>query len=300
MTGEIFAGRARVETKPWASHSELVQFSMIVDRAVTCGHVTPACAGTVWRMWDFFHHEVPLRGTNTQTGVVGKCGGRISLPRLGNAEAVRHSLVQPDSAAKENYDQIIRGFVAAVEKEFRSAIGPEGSGLCCRALWEPVVRDRPSDSSQLVGFEFCDINRYIQHLINISDIQLLIECNVPSPGEAWLFERVGRSGVRVIPGAGTITACRIMVNGALLAHEDIPNFYTWLRRRKYFWHWFEENDTSHDEISAFLKRFQRTGATDKRLALLCTELGLLRRGSLTSSGMSLIGRRHKTPGWRVS
>ncbi len=289
-TGEVFAGRARVATKAWASHHELVQLSTIVECAVASGHVPPTAAGAVWRMWDFFKFKVPLRGTDMQTGRARKCRGGISLHRLGNAEAVRDSLVRLESGKKDNYDKIIRGLAAAVETELQSAIGPQRSGLCCRALWEPVVHDRPSDSSQLVGFEFFDINRHVHHLINISHIQWLIECDVPSPGEAWFIAHVGRAGVRVLPGAGTITVCRIMVNGALLAHEDIPNFYTWLRRRKHFWHWFEENGTSHAEISAYLKRFERTGATKKRLALLCTKLGLLRRGSLTISGMSLIGR----------
>jgi phosphohistidine swiveling domain-containing protein len=300
MTGDVFAGRARVATNPWASHPELVQLSTIVESAVASGQVPPTCVGSVWRMWDSFKHKVPLRNHYTQTAMGKKCRRRISLPRLGNAKAIRHSLVRLESGTKENYDEVIRGLVAAVEKELRLAIGSERSTVYCRALWEPVVYDRPSGSTQLVGFEFFDINRHVHHLINISHIQWRIECDVPSPSEAWFFERVGRSRVRIILGAGTITACQIMVNGALLAHEDIPNFYTWLRRRKYFWHWFEENGTSHAEISAFLKRFQRTGATDKRLAMLCTELGLLRRGSLTTSGMSLVGMRHKTRGWRVS
>ena len=300
VTGEVFAGRAWVATKPWASHPELIQLSTIVECAVASGQVPLAAAGWVWRMWDFFKFKVPLCGTDTQTGNARKCSGKIFLPRLGNAEAIRRSLVRLVGGTKENYNQIIRGLIAVVEKELQSAIGPELSGLCCRALWEPVVHDRPSDSSQLVGFEFFNINRHVHHLINISHIQCLIECDTPSPGEAWFIERVGRSGVRVIPGAGTIKACRIKVNEALLAHEDIPNFYTWLRRRKYFWRWFEENGTSHAEISAYLKRFERTGAADKRLALLCTELGLLKRSSLTASGISLIGWRNKTRGQRVS
>ena len=291
MTGEVFGGRARVEKKHWTSHPELVQLSLIVERAVASGRVPPTCAGAVWQMWDFFRHGVPLCGADARTRVARSRRQGSSIPPLKNSGAIRRGLVQVAGEAQENYDAVIRGLIATVEKELRSAIGPQRAALCCRVLWEPAVHVRPSDSRQLVGFEFFDINRYVHNLIGISHIRFLVECEVPSPGEAWFIERAGRVGFRVIPGAGTITACRIEVNGARLAHEDIPNFYTWLRRRKHFWNWFRENDTSHDEISAFLRRYPRTGAADKKLAPLCAELGLIRGRSLTIAGLSLIGRR---------
>jgi len=59
------------------------------------------------------------------------------------------------------------------------------------------------------------------------------------------------------------------------------------------WHWIEDNDTSRDENAAFLRRYARKGATDKRLAPFYAEHLACSGVSLTNAGISLIGRRKK-------
>ena len=295
MTGDVYAGRSRIDIKPWKSHPELAQLSLIIERAVSSGHVPPTCAGMVWRIWDFMRHGLPLLRHESEA-CEGE-SGRLNYPRTADQDAIdaRQRLVPIDRAARLNYSELLLGLMKTLNRQLRlrSAVGKPQP--CCRVLWDPNRQIQLQNSSQLVGFEFFGINRRIPHLIEISDICFHLDCAVQSASEAWVVKMVPGCGSSLVPTARAIKACRIMVNGAELGQEAIPEFYTWLRRREYFWRWFEEHQTSHQELAAFLKHFARTGGLDPKLSVLCRELGLLKNGQLTAAGLSLIdsGRRNQ-------
>ena len=293
LTGDVYEGRSPIEAKPWESHPELVQFSLIVERAVCSGHVPPKGAGMVWRIWDFLRHELPLPGHEPEA-CRGE-NGRLNYPRSADRDArdAQQRLVPIDRAARRNYSELLLGLMTTLDRQLRSAAG--NPQPYCRVLWDPDRHLQSRNSSQLVGFEFFGINRRIPHLIEISDIRCHLDCEVESSSEAWAVKSVPGYGSSLIPRARTIKACHITVNGAELDQEDVPTFYTWLRRREYFWHWFDEHETSHQELATFLKQVARTSTPDPRLSVLCRELGLLKNGRLTAAGLSLIdsGKRNQ-------
>jgi hypothetical protein len=229
MTCDVLAGRAKVERKPWRSRAELLQLWLILRHVVYSGHVPPACAGSVWRIWDLLRHGVRLGSPQRRVGVARKRSKPPSLPPLQNADAMRQAM----SKIAADDTPVILGLVTAIERQFRAVLGARCSHLYSRPLWEPTIGARSLGAAQLVGFELFDIDRYIPHLLGICRIRFLIECVAHSPSEAWRFESAGPRGFRIIQGSGRIEACRVEVNGALLEHQDLPKFYTWLRRREY-------------------------------------------------------------------
>ena len=286
MAGEVYAGRAKIVTKAWEAHPELLQLSLIIEKAVSSGHVPPTCAGPVWRIWDFMRHGLPLAQERIALPAAKDQPRRPSVPDVDSAATARQKMSPVEIALQEHYSEIIHGLMTTLERLFRSSRHRKPS-RCCRLLWDPARQLRSQECSQLVGFEFVGINQHIPHLIEISSLRFHLDCEVQSPSEAWAVQPVPGFGIRMIPGARTIKACRITVNGAELGHEDVPVFYSWLRRREYFWHWYEEHQTSHAEIAAFLERFARTGKHDPKLSVLCYELGLIRQNGLTAAGRSL-------------
>ena len=286
MTGEVYAGRAKIATRAWEAHPELLQLSLIIEKSVSSGHVPPSCSGPVWRVWDFMRHDLPLpQHRNTAFSREDQLRVRYA-PDADNAAEARNKLTRIEAPLRENYSEIILGLKTTLERLLRTSQRRKPT-TCCRLLWDPAQELQPQECSQLVGLEFAGINQEVPHLIEISDIRLQLDCEVQSASEAWSVESLPGFGMRVVPGSRTIKACRITVNGAELGHEDIPVFYTWLRRREYFWHWYEEHQTSHARIAAFLKRFGTTGKHDSKLSVLCFELGLISQNQLTVSGRSL-------------
>ena len=141
---------------------------------------------------------------------------------------------------------------------------------------------------QLIGEEYFHINKYIPHLIDICNIKLFLEIEVNSENELWFLDNTNIKGESIIDRGDTITGYKIFVNEALVSHEDLPIFYNSLRKREYYWKWFQNNRTNYIEIVSFLKKEKKKRLTNFRLNTYAHELGLLNNNELTISGMSLV------------
>lgn len=294
LTGHVYSGQAPVEVKSWQSHPEVLQLSLLVEKAVSTGHVPEGCAGKVWRIWDFMRHGLPLCRNESLSRK--RDDGKQYHPRTAARDlaAARRVLTPIDEMSRTNYSEILLGLIATIDRQLR--MSQDSTQPCSRMLWDPGRQIQLGDSSQFVGLEFCNLNRRIPHLIEIADIRLLLECEVKSPSEAWTVESDSKFGPRVCPKSSVIKACYITINGAKMDPEDLPRFYTWLRRREYFWRCFEERQTSHRELTTFLENYRRERRVHSNLELLCHELGLLKQGQPTAAGLSLMGRRTKRRG----
>ncbi|MEI7729365.1 MAG: PEP-utilizing enzyme [Verrucomicrobiota bacterium] len=233
ITGEVFAGQAQIETRPWKSHSELRSLWLIIAYAVTSGHVPANCAGNVWRIWDFMRHELPLPGQPNSNQPTKNSPRRRALPNRENPVKARTNMVQIETVDRQNYSEIICGLLTAIERRLGLSAGGKSQSHS-RVLWEIGSPICLQEQSQLVGFEFTGLNQHDLNLIEVSSIRFELECEVQSPAEAWTAESIRGGGSRMIPNSRIVKRCRIMVNGVPLKHEDIPQFYTWLRRREYF------------------------------------------------------------------
>ena len=82
----------------------------------------------------------------------------------------------------------------------------------------------------------------------------------------------------------------LYINDVLIPQDKLMQIYHLIRRRRYHWEWYEENNVSKNEILDYLKKkyFYKEGSS--KLYFLCEELNLLYKGELTLAGKSLIGR----------
>lgn len=84
----------------------------------------------------------------------------------------------------------------------------------------------------------------------------------------------------------------LYINDVLIPQDKLMQIYHLIRRRRYHWEWYEENNVSKNEILDYLKKkyFYKEGSS--KLYFLCEELNLLYKGELTLAGKSLIGREN--------
>mgnify|MGYP003239894766 FL=1 len=68
--------------------------------------------------------------------------------------------------------------------------------------------------------------------------------------------------------------------------------YHLLRRRKYYWSWYDENNISKNEIMDYLRTNSFYKEDDSKLYFLCEEMNLIYKGELTLAGKSLTGREN--------
>ena len=237
-TGEVFAGKALVESKPWNAHSELALLDLLVEKAVASGRVPPKAAGAVWRIRDFLRHGRPLTDLNYEAKAAPEKRRVLSASSGKKADIARKTLHPLHRAEQANFSEFFSGLIATLERLFQAAANRRQP--VCRGLWGPEQQYRPAEQSQLVGFEYFGINRQIPHLIELASIRIHLECKPQSLLEAWTIESSHNFGARVVPRCRTISGCQLWVNGAELLPEDLPQFYTWLRRREYFGFGLEE------------------------------------------------------------
>ena len=236
-------------------------------------------------------HGLPLTNMESESRLPVDKQRTFSLIPSKKTDAARKTLTPISEVSRKSFSDILLGLMATLERLFECSSRRQQA--YCRELWNPEHQYSPEKESQLVGFEYFGINRRIPHLIEHANICIHLECKPQSPAEAWTLESSPDIGVRVVPRSRSISACQIWVNGAELRHEDLPKFYTWLRRREYFWRGFEENQTSHQEITDFLMRFKKSAKFDQRLAALCWEFGLIKNGKPTVAGLSLLNSGKK-------
>ena len=75
----------------------------------------------------------------------------------------------------------------------------------------------------------------------------------------------------------------------LISAEKLPLVYHLIRKRKYFWNWYEENNVSKIEITNYLKsNVFKDEIQHSKKYYLCEELNLIKNNELTLAGKSLI------------
>ncbi len=231
-TGEVFAGKAQIESKPRSFQQEMALLESLIKGAAATAQIPPKVAGNVWRIWDFQRHGRPLTELNYDKKAAPEKRRSQSAASRQKADAARKTLHPLSQADQANVSEILLGLVETLDRLFRPAT------KCwqpfSRALWWPEQQYRPAEASQLVGFEYFGMNPHIPHLSELASLRIHLECKPQSPSETWIIKSSPGPCYRLVPRCRTISACQIWVNEAELMPEDLPQFYTWLRRREYF------------------------------------------------------------------
>ena len=151
---------------------------------------------------------------------------------------------------------------------------------------------------QLTGVEFFNVNRYVDFLLDIYSIKIYFSTEFFYNNEKQTYYPLNYLDFTNINGEGLIIntynakKVALYINDVLIPQDKLMQIYHLIRRRRYHWEWYEENNVSKNEILDYLKKkyFYKEGSS--KLYFLCEELNLLYKGELTLAGKSLIGREN--------
>ena len=84
----------------------------------------------------------------------------------------------------------------------------------------------------------------------------------------------------------------LYINDVLIPQDKLMQIYHLIRRRRYHWLWYEENNISKYELLDYLRKKSFYKESNSKLYVLCEEMNLLYRGRLALAGKSLVGREN--------
>jgi len=296
--GNVLGGRGEIIAQRWQDQPEVVALARIIDLALHSGDVPPEIIGQTWRIRDFFVHGIPLsRPATGKKPVHSRPCVSFAQPDNHTIEEVRSNLKSIRAEDRENFSVMLLSLGESLSRQLSSAIGLAQHHRYFRPLWDPrenIQRLDKTRRSQLIGFEFFGINRHICHLVDISTVTVLLDVELVGESDEWFLDFTNPDGESLVASSDRVLAYSLQVNDAHVSYDDVPLFYDSLRRREYFWRFYEANHTSHREILAFMSDWPNQRSISDVMTSLCTRLGLIRCGKRTASGESLLGKLRRS------
>ena len=155
---------------------------------------------------------------------------------------------------------------------------------------------------QLTGVEFFNVNRYVDFLLDIYSVKIYfcteffdndeVKSNNMSYYPLNYLDFTNPNGEGLIINTYNAKNVAVYINDVLIPTDKLMYIYHLLRRRKYYWSWYDENNISKNEIMDYLRTNSFYKEDDSKLYFLCEEMNLIYKGELTLAGKSLTGREN--------
>ena len=292
-TGNVYAGRAQTEKVHWHQRAELVAVHDIIDHCVRERIVPIDVVGEIWAIQDFLLHNMSVRRPQTSKRPVLRTNfTSFDPPTPETMAAVRQSLRPIPTVQRHDYSRILLSLSDTLMRLLSATLGIGMHHAYFRPLWDPMAHieyTEAGERSQVVGFEFADINRYIPHLVDVGTVTFFLQLELNVEADEWFLDFTNAKGESLIASSDRVAAYCLLLNDAPVESDELPLIYDSIRRREDDWQFYRGNSTSFAEIVGALGAWQRRKTTRSDTLPLCYELGLIRRGQLTLSGRSLLG-----------
>ena len=293
-TGNVYEGKANIINPDWRNDKELVTVSKMIEFAIRSNNISKSNIGHCWAIRDFLLHNISIDSNNTSKMPNCNLNKYISFsqPKKETINFYWNSMYTLAHDDKENYKYILKGIRKTLLRILSNNVGIGNHFKYFRLLFDPMLAILNEDNRtfrQLIGEEYFHINKYIPYFIDIYNVRIFLEIEADSEHELWFLDNTNIKGESIVDRGDNITGYKIFVNEAMVSHEDLPIFYNSLRKREYYWRWFQYNRTNYKEIVSFLKKDKKERLTNFRLNTYAHELGLLNNNELSISGMSLVG-----------
>ncbi|MFT4303570.1 MAG: hypothetical protein ACMXYG_03325 [Candidatus Woesearchaeota archaeon] len=197
-----------------------------------------------------------------------------------------HQVDSLDDSQREEFEEIVRNIRLELDTRIRSKtthLGYNGQNhyLGIRALNDPRETDRGQE--QLAGEEFFGVNRFVDELLDVADVQWwTIYANA-----GWgLHERSTEGEHLECWGSwGDLKSALIVVDGVPLSIDQTVSFYRTLmnRQRKGF-----SQRYKRDEVQSGLEKIASGKRLDDDSLDVLERLGLIENGEVTYKGRSLV------------
>ena len=292
--GNVYKGNANFTHYNWRKDEELVYVSKMIELSIRSNNIATTNIGHCWAIRDFFLHNLPFESNSTSKKPICSLNKYISFlqPKKETIDNYWNGIYALPQDDKENYKHILRGIRKTLLRILSNKVGIGNHFKYFRPFFDPMLSIQNEENEsfrQFIGEEYFHINKYTSHLIDIYNIKIFLEIEADSENELWFLDNTNVKGESIVERGDNITGYKIFVNEAFVSHKDLPIFYHSLRKREYYWRWFQHNRTNYTEIVSFLQKDEEERVTNFRLNTYAHELGLLNNNKLTISGISLIG-----------
>lgn len=297
--GKIYAGLCETE-KSNSNVKEIEMLRKLLSVAIKYNIITEETPAFIWRLWNTIALGKRYGKGNSKRLVLKEKEGYISFRQPVSKELDK---LYSNLQYINNGGILVEDLIGFLFDELSSQVP-----LGCHYLYmHPVVDPMKTityfdernflESFQLTGVELFNINRFVDFLPDVFNIKVYfktsfdrddlndVDDNVYS--SLNYLDYTNQNGESLIINNYETTEIAIYINNILV--EEVPRIYHLLRRRKYHWNWYKNNNISRRELIRYLKTGQFKNQIKSKLYYLCEEMQLIYNGELTLTGASLIG-----------
>ncbi|MEQ2542780.1 PEP-utilizing enzyme [Lachnospiraceae bacterium CLA-AA-H183] len=302
--GSVYTGVGEIEKTNFDLEEVKLIYKLLMV-VIKNNIITDDTIPLIWRLWDVIALHKRYRGNdNTKLNVIKKDYQYISFkaPLKDEIDEIFSNLQY-----FYNANIMVEDFLGFLFSQLSAEVSAGMHYLYMRPLMNPMDtikyhkiqrKDGELAGIQLTGVEFFNVNRYVDFLLDIYSIKIYFSTEFFYNNEKQTYYPLNYLDFTNINGEGLIIntynakKVALYINDVLIPQDKLMQIYHLIRRRRYHWEWYEENNVSKNEILDYLKKkyFYKEGSS--KLYFLCEELNLLYKGELTLAGKSLIGREN--------
>ncbi len=306
-TGKVYLGMGIIKNNNYELE-EIKGLYVLLDTVIKNNIITEDIIPLIWRLWDVIVLHKHYGGVDNSKRIVKKKGDKyISFkpPTKGEIDNIQSNLKFADNA-----DIMIEDFLGFLVEQLSAKVSTGCHYLYMRPLLDPMdlikIDERHSDDRlryvQLTGVEFFYVNRYIDFLIDIYSIKIFFSTEVivdknnmsVRPDEYFNYlDYTNPSGEGLIINNYQAKGILVVINDTIIPIDKLMYIYHLIRRRRYYWTWYRDNNIARKEITDYLRKKRYYNENHSKLYYLCEEMGLIFKGALTVAGESLIGMEAK-------
>lgn len=307
-SGKIYAGLVSIEYKNVDSQ-EIQMLRTLLQIIIKYNIITSEKSFLVWRLWNVLvlNRRYTRRG-NQKRIVYKNTYISFNQPTKNEQEYIKSQLEHI-----ENGGFLIEDLIDFLQSQLSANVSLGCHYRYMRPLLDPLnsmtfnkhYKTAPQGvpcGLQLTGLEFFNINRFVYCLIDIYSIKIYFttaffrdEFSAENSNEYFplnYLDYTNPNGESLIINTYEVDKVAIFINDVLIPLEKLPLIYHLIRKRQYYWNWYEVNNVSRKEIVDYLKsNVFRDEIQHSKNYYLCEELNLINNNELTLAGRSLIGER---------
>lgn len=304
--GNIYAGLGTIE-KSNKNIEELQILNELLSIVVKCNIITVETIPLIWRLWDVVILHKHFRGRDNTKQIVEKKDFRyrsFKQPAKDEMENINSKLQHI-----KNGNLVVEDLIGFLFSELSAQVPLGSHYLYMRPLLNPMESIKYNKEEvkidyekiagvQLTGVEFFHINRYVDFLLDVYSIKIFFsteffkddmenrKTDMYKPLN--YLDYTNPNGESLIINTYNATKIAIYINDVLISEDRLMYIYHLIRRRKYHWLWYKENNISKKEIIDYLKSNAFYEDDNSKIYYLCEEMHLVKEKEITKSGISLI------------
>lgn len=306
--GKVYAGLAAIENNN-LDLQEIKMLRKLLQTITKYNIITSEKSFLVWRLWNVLvlNRRYTRRG-NQKRIVYKNTYISFNQPTKNEQEYIKSQLEHI-----ENGGILIEDLIDFLQSQLSANVSLGCHYRYMRPLLDPLNsmtfnehhKTAPQGvpcGLQLTGLEFFNINRFVYCLIDIYSIKIYFttaffrdEFSAENSNEYFplnYLDYTNPNGESLIINTYEVDKVAIFINDVLIPLEKLPLIYHLIRKRQYYWNWYEVNNVSRKEIVDYLKsNVFRDEIQHSKNYYLCEELNLINNNELTLAGRSLIGER---------